>query len=48
MIELGATIARFGFLNHWNDKFATTFESESAEFAEQHLGRRGWTIGKHA
>ncbi|WDQ17096.1 carboxymuconolactone decarboxylase family protein [Rhodopirellula sp. P2] len=47
IVELGATIALFGFLNRWNDTFATTLEPESAAFAQKHLGGSGWEIGKH-
>jgi hypothetical protein len=47
IVELGATIALFGFLNRWNDTFATTLEPESAAFANQHLSASGWEIGKH-
>ena len=48
IVELGATIALFGFLNRWNDSFATELEPESVAFAEKHLGPSGWTVGKHA
>ncbi|TWU25320.1 Carboxymuconolactone decarboxylase family protein [Novipirellula galeiformis] len=48
IVELGATIALFGFLNRWNDTFATTLEPDSAAFAQKHLGGSGWEIGKHA
>jgi len=48
IVELGAVVALFGFLNRWNDSFATELEAESAEFAQKHLAPSGWTIGKHA
>ena len=47
IVELGAVVALFGFLNRWNDSFATELESDSAAFAEAHLAPSGWTIGKH-
>lgn len=47
IVELGGTIALFGFLNRWNDTFATTLESDSARYASQVLSDSGWTIGKH-
>jgi len=47
IVELGATVALFGFLNRWNDTFATTLEPKPAELARQHLGPHGWEIGKH-
>ena len=47
IVELGATVALFGFLNRWNDTFATTLEPEAREIASKHLAATGWTIGKH-
>lgn len=47
IVELGATVALFGFLNRWNDTFGTSLEAEPAAFAEKHLAKSGWTIGKH-
>ena len=48
IVEIIAVIAIFGFLNRWNDTFATPLEDEPAHFAEDHLAAHGWTIGKHA
>ena len=48
IVELGATIALFGFLNRWNDTFATTLEPDSEAFAEKLLGPSGWSAGKHS
>ncbi len=48
IVELGATISLFGFLNRWNDTFATSLEPEAAAFARERLASSGWTIGKHA
>jgi uncharacterized peroxidase-related enzyme len=47
IVEIVAVIAIFGFLNRWNDTLATPLEDEPAHFAEEHLARHGWTIGKH-
>ncbi len=47
IVELGATVALFGFLNRWNDTFATTLEPESVALAQKHLASSGWTLGKH-
>ena len=41
-------MALFGFLNRWNDTFATTLEPDCAAFAQKLLGGSGWEIGKHA
>ncbi|MGH7820900.1 MAG: carboxymuconolactone decarboxylase family protein [Candidatus Binatia bacterium] len=48
IIEIVAVIALFGWLNRWNDTLATSLEDEPLGFAAAHLGRRGWSPGKHA
>lgn len=47
IVELGATIALFGFLNRWNDTFGTTLEAKPIANAEKYLKKSGWEIGKH-
>jgi len=47
IVDLGATIALFGFLNRWNDTFGTELEEGAIAFAEQHLAKSGWEVGKH-
>lgn len=47
IVELGAAIAMFGFLNRWNDTFATELEEEPMAFASKVLKKSGWTRGKH-
>jgi alkylhydroperoxidase family enzyme len=47
IVEIVGVIALFGFLNRWNDTMATPLEEHPAEFAERHLAKHGWTIGKH-
>lgn len=47
IVELGATISVFGFLNRWNDTFATELEPEPTKIAQEFLAPHGWTIGKH-
>lgn len=47
IVELGATIALFGFLNRWNDTFATQLESKPIASAQELLSSSGWSIGKH-
>jgi len=47
VIEIVATLSFLGFLNRWNDTFATPLESAPREFAERHLAASGWTLGKH-
>ena len=48
IVELGAVISLFGFLNRWNDTFATQLESEPIATANSFLKDEGWLIGKHA
>jgi len=47
VVEIVGVIAMFGFLNRWNDTFATPLEAEPMEFGEQHLAAQGWDAGKH-
>jgi hypothetical protein len=47
VVEIIGVIAMFGFLNRWNDTFATPLEDEPLEFAEKHLSPHGWDAGKH-
>ena len=47
IIEIVAVISLFGWLNRWNDTFATELEQAPLETAEQLLGDRGWSAGKH-
>lgn len=47
IVEILAAISLYGFLNRWNDSLATPLEEVSATVAEETLGDRGWTRGKH-
>ena len=47
IVELVAVISLFGWLNRWNDTFASDLEDAPAAFAAEHLAGRGWTAGKH-
>ena len=47
IVELVGVIATFGFLNRWNDTFATTLEEHPTNVAERTLAERGWAAGKH-
>jgi uncharacterized peroxidase-related enzyme len=47
VVEIVGIIALFGFLNRWNDTFATPLEESPLEFGEQHLVAHGWDAGKH-
>ena len=47
VVEIVGVIAMFGFLNRWNDTFATPLEDEPLEFAEKHLAAHGWNAEKH-
>jgi uncharacterized peroxidase-related enzyme len=47
VVEIVGVIALFGFLNRWNDTFATPLEDEPLHFGETHLAKEGWDPGKH-
>ncbi len=47
IVEILGVVALFGFLNRWNDSMATRLEAAAAAVADEHLGWRGWTPGKH-
>jgi uncharacterized peroxidase-related enzyme len=47
IVEMVAVAALFGWLNRWNDTFATELEDEPRRFAAQHLAGAGWEVGKH-
>jgi len=48
IVELVSVVAYFGFLNRWNDTFATELESSPLGFAQCVLSDTGWSAGKHA
>jgi uncharacterized peroxidase-related enzyme len=47
IVEIVGVIALFGFLNRWNDTFATPLEDDPLHFGEAHLAAQGWDAGKH-
>ena len=47
VVEIVGVIAMFGFLNRWNDTFATPLEDGPLEFGEKYLTAQGWDAGKH-
>jgi alkylhydroperoxidase family enzyme len=47
LVELVCTCAIAAWLNCFNDTMATTLESGPIEWAEQVIGPKGWTAGKH-
>ena len=47
IVELIAVLSLFGWLNRWNDTFASDLEAKPLAFAESHLTARGWNAGKH-
>ena len=48
ILEMGAVVSIFGFLNRWNDTFSTQLEKEPMEMAEKYLVDKGWAPGKHS
>ncbi len=47
IVEIASVVAQVGFINRWCDTLAVPLEPESVAFAEKHLVRHGWSIGKH-
>ena len=47
IVEIVAMIALFGFLNRWNDTFATPIEDGALAMGEKYLAPHGWKAGKH-
>jgi uncharacterized peroxidase-related enzyme len=47
VVEIVGVIAMFGFLNRWNDTFATPLEDGPLAFGRAHLATQGWDAGKH-
>ena len=47
IVEIVAVIAQFGFLNRWNDTFATPIEDEALAVGEKYLAPHGWEAGRH-
>lgn len=47
IIEIVGVVSLFGFMNRWNDTFATPLEEEPAAVGVKHLAKSGWAIGKH-
>lgn len=48
ILELGAVVSLFGFLNRWNETFATELEAPAIAHADEYLAHKGWTIGRHS
>jgi hypothetical protein len=47
VVEIVGAIAIFGFMNRWNDTFATPLEDNALEFGEKHLAAYGWDPAAH-
>ena len=47
IVEMVACLSIGSFLNTWNDTMATVLEDGAAQTADDTLGARGWTRGKH-
>jgi len=48
IVEIVAVISLFGWLNRWNDTFASDLEQAPLDHAARVLATSGWTAGKHA
>lgn len=47
IVEIISAVAVYGFFNRFNDTIGTELEATPRAFAEDHLGKHGWTIGRH-
>jgi uncharacterized peroxidase-related enzyme len=47
IIEIVSVISLFGWLNRWNDTFASDLEAAPMEYASKVLASAGWKAGKH-
>lgn len=47
IVEIVAVVGAFGFFNRWNDTMASELEASPLRYAEETLGPKGWTVGKH-
>jgi len=47
IVELVAVMSMYGFLNRWNDTFATELESSPLAHGRAHLAQHGWDPSKH-
>lgn len=47
IVDIVAAIAYMGFLNRWNDTFATALEDAPLDFASRNLEKVTWEAGKH-
>ncbi len=47
ILELGAIVSFYGFLNRWNDTFGTVMEKEAVDHGNYFLVDKGWSVGKH-
>ena len=47
IIEIVAVISLFGWLNRWNDTFASDLEAAPMDYASKVLASAGWSAGKH-
>jgi uncharacterized peroxidase-related enzyme len=47
VVEIIGAISIFGFMNRWNDTFATPIEDNALEFGEKHLASQGWDASAH-
>lgn len=48
IVEIVSVISLFGWLNRWNDTFASDLEAAPLDYANKVLAPAGWQAGKHA
>jgi uncharacterized peroxidase-related enzyme len=47
IVEIVSVISLFGWLNRWNDTFASDLEAAPLDYASKVLAPAGWNAGKH-
>lgn len=47
IVEIVSVISLFGWLNRWNDTFASDLEAAPMDYASKVLAPTGWSAGKH-
>jgi uncharacterized peroxidase-related enzyme len=47
IVELLGVVCMFGVFNRWNDSMATPLEEVPSSIAEELIGDKGWSAGKH-
>jgi len=47
IVEIQGIVSYYGWWNRWNDSFATKLEQHPLDYANTHLDKSNWQLGKH-